>query len=179
MQILACFVMPVVVRKPVEIPQVQFLACFVMPVVVRKPVETPQVQILDEVMVITTGGGPDSANRLEVPKLQVIFKGRRLSYCGAEADPPGPGEIPQLPCTVVDVPVGQMQQLVRCPFMQRQVSWGPSVQRQSRESSWCETVQKTRSSLQFLSKVVDVPVVLDDRRMMLSVQELWSSCCAD
>ena len=32
--------------------------------------------------------------------------------------------------------------------------------------------------VQFLDKVVDVPDVVDDRRVMLSVEELWSSCCA-
>ena len=45
--------------------------------------------------------GPDGANCLEVPQLQLIFKDFVISYCGAEADPRGPGEIPQLPFLVV------------------------------------------------------------------------------
>ena len=40
---------------------------------------------------------PDSANCLEVPQLQLIFKDIDISSCGAEADPCGAGEIPQLP----------------------------------------------------------------------------------
>ena len=51
LQFLASFVMPVVVSTPVEIPQVQFLACFVMPVVVPRAVEIPQVQFSGKVVV--------------------------------------------------------------------------------------------------------------------------------
>ena len=41
--------------------------------------------------------GPDSTNCLKVPQVQLLFKDVDISYCGAEADPHGPGEIPQLP----------------------------------------------------------------------------------
>ena len=89
---------------------------------------------------------------------------------------------------VVDVPVVQLQQVPQALMVQTvqnmrflwqflvKVLTCPFVQRQS---SWSETVQKIRSFLQFLDKVVDVPVVVDGSCLVLSVQELWSSCCAD
>ena len=83
--------------------------------------------------------GPDSANRLEVPQLQVIFKVVD-SYCGAEADPRGPGGIPQLLCAWL----GRCSRLFVAPFMQRQVSW-------SRQCRIC-------AFRQLLDKVADVPV---------------------
>ena len=48
----------------------------------------------------------------------------------------------------------------RCPFVQRQ-------------SSWSETQQKTWSSLQFLAKVVDVPVVVTTGTWHCQSRLLW------
>ena len=50
--------------------------------------------------------------------------------------------------------------------------------RNSLRSQTSESLGMVRG-VQFLDKVADVPVVVDDRRVVLSVQELWSSCCAE
>ena len=55
------------------------------------PVETPQAQFLDQVVVFTTGF---IVQTVQTVWLQLIFKDVDI---GAEADPRGPDEIPQLP----------------------------------------------------------------------------------
>ena len=108
-------VQSVIMDKMVDalVMQVQFLDEFVAPVWCRFH-RCSSWTIVVPVCGDTTGAvlgqgygdfdrcrGPDSAYRLEVPQLQLIFKDFVISYCGAEADPRGPGEIPQLPFLVV------------------------------------------------------------------------------
>ena len=88
-------------------------------------------------------------------------------------------EIPQLLLEeVVDVLMCRWCEFHRC--RRGEDSRAPTVAlvEKSSRSQTSESLGMARG-VQFLDKVVDVPVVVDDRRVVLSAQELWSSCCDD
>ena len=59
----------------------------------------PRVQFSDEVMISVTGAVVQTVQTVWKCRSRSYSSGRRLTCCGAEANPHGFGEIPQLPYT--------------------------------------------------------------------------------